>query len=261
MPYRFEKERKNYADYASGHVFYHAPGQPAFPVRLSSEIFQRCLAIRQEQGLTGPVTLYDPCCGGAYHLATLAYLHWHSIDTIIGSDIHPAILSIAARNLSLLTSQGIEQRAKEISTLFTQYQKPSHKAALESAGQFMYQLQTYRENHSLKTYLFVANALNSSEIFSELATQTIDVVMADVPYGQKSAWKNAPSASPEHNSLWFMLDALLPALSEQAVVAIVTTKSESCSHERYRRIERFQIGKRRIFLLQPRHASPSSHRK
>src|SRR5438128_795255 len=40
MPFKFAVERENYADYASGKVFYNLPGHPAFPVRLASEIFQ-----------------------------------------------------------------------------------------------------------------------------------------------------------------------------------------------------------------------------
>ena len=43
MEYKFASERTNYTDLASGNVFYSLPGHPAFPVRLASEIYQRCL--------------------------------------------------------------------------------------------------------------------------------------------------------------------------------------------------------------------------
>ncbi|MFK7803274.1 MAG: hypothetical protein AB8G95_16690, partial [Anaerolineae bacterium] len=39
MPYRFATENKDYSDFASGRVFYGAPGHPVFPVRLISEVF------------------------------------------------------------------------------------------------------------------------------------------------------------------------------------------------------------------------------
>ena len=55
MEYKFANEHANYADLASGHVFYSLPGHPAFPVRLASEIYQRCLALRG----TGNLSLYD----------------------------------------------------------------------------------------------------------------------------------------------------------------------------------------------------------
>jgi len=60
MEYKFATDRANYADLASGHVFYSLPGHPAFPVRLASEIYQRCLALRG-QG-PSPCTIFDPCC-------------------------------------------------------------------------------------------------------------------------------------------------------------------------------------------------------
>ena len=43
MKYRFEIEAKNYEDFASGRVLYNRKGATAFPVRLGSEIIQRCL--------------------------------------------------------------------------------------------------------------------------------------------------------------------------------------------------------------------------
>jgi tRNA G10 N-methylase Trm11 len=87
VPYRFETERRDYSDYASGRVFYGLPGFPALPIRLAGEMFARALALWAAQGLRSPCTVYDPCCGGAYHLATLAYLHWSDIGAIIGSDV------------------------------------------------------------------------------------------------------------------------------------------------------------------------------
>lgn len=91
MPYRFATAASDYSDYAGGRVFYGAPGYPALPVRLASEVLQRCLAIR---GATSPAVLYDPCCGGAYHLGTLAYLHWQRIGAIAGSDVDAEALAL-----------------------------------------------------------------------------------------------------------------------------------------------------------------------
>jgi 23S rRNA (guanine2535-N1)-methyltransferase len=42
MPYQFVKEKEDYSDYASGHVFYGAPGHSAFPVRLVGETSRHC---------------------------------------------------------------------------------------------------------------------------------------------------------------------------------------------------------------------------
>src|SRR5205814_8903957 len=89
MPYRFARERLDYADFASGRVFRSLPGRTGFPVRLADELFQRCLAIRSARGHHAPAVLYDPCCGGATLLCTLAYQPWPALAQIIASDADP----------------------------------------------------------------------------------------------------------------------------------------------------------------------------
>src|SRR5215211_6457770 len=102
MQYKYAKEQQNYSDFSSGRVFYSLPGHPAFPVRLASEIFQRCLAHRKTTyQVSTPCTLYDPCCGAAYHLSILAYLHWGHIREVIASDIDEKAVALAERNLRL----------------------------------------------------------------------------------------------------------------------------------------------------------------
>ena len=109
MRYQFAKERPDYSDLASGRVFYSLPGHPAFPIRLADEILQRCLARRAANHLTGSCVLYDPCCGAAYQLAVLGYLHWHSFREIVGSDMDQKVISLAQKNLGLLSVEGLEK--------------------------------------------------------------------------------------------------------------------------------------------------------
>jgi len=252
MQYRFAKERQDYSDYSSGRVFYGLPGHPAFPVRLASEIFQRCVALREAQGATGPCVLYDPCCGGAYHLSTLAYLHWHAIGEIIGSDVDEEILSIARRNLSLLTVEGLDRRTADISRMLMQYRKASHEAALKSAETLRQRLLDLVETHQIEVRLFAADATDSRVVGEKLAGRKVDVVISDIPYGWHSSWQ-IPDASQAStlSPAWQMLEALLPVLSLGSVVAIASDKRQRVSHEGYRRLERFQVGKRRVVLLQP----------
>ena len=253
MPYQFATENKDYSAYASGHVFYAAPGHPAFPVRLVSEIFQRCLSLRQKNGLSGPVGLFDPCCGSAYHLCTLAYLHWAEIDTLIGSDIDAEILRVAARNLGLLTSEGLEKRIQEIAQLLNLYDKPSHMSAAISAGQFKQQLSAYTQIHPINTRLFQADSTDSPEIMRGLEGRKIDIVLADVPYGKMSNWQSSEHATTAKDeiSLEKMLGVLASALSSSSIIAIASDKGQKCEHPKYRRAGRFQIGKRLVTLLQP----------
>ncbi len=44
MQYHYVYQAKDYSHFSSGRVFHSLPGHPAFPVRLASEIFQRCIA-------------------------------------------------------------------------------------------------------------------------------------------------------------------------------------------------------------------------
>lgn len=251
MPYRFATEKNDYSDYAGGHVFYGTPGQPAFPVRLVSELFQRCLALRQKMALTAPVVLYDPCCGSAYHLSTLAYLHWPEIDTIIGSDIDAGVLSVAARNLSLLTASGLEKRAAEIAAMQNRYGKPSHAAASKSAQRLSRQLGQYLQVHQINRHLFAADATNGRELASGLRGKQVDIVLADIPYGKQSQWLSANASQVKGESLLEpMLEALLSQITDHTIVAIVANKAQKCGHEKYKRLDQFQIGKRRLTLLQ-----------
>lgn len=246
MPYLFAAERHNEADYAGGRVFYSLPGYPAFPVRLVSEIFQRCLALRAADGLTAPVALYDPCCGGAYHLATLAYLHGERIASIAASDIDVDALSLACRNLDLLTLPGLDRRIAELELLWADYGKRSHEEALESAERLRERLCILTERRAIPVSVFQADATDAVGLVGTLGAQSVGVVITDVPYNRLSAWQgDAP------DPLWRMLEALRPVLSPGAVVAVASDKGQTPAHDAYRRADRFQIGKRRIVLLRP----------
>jgi hypothetical protein len=246
MPYRFATERQNYADYAAGKVFYALPGHPAFPIRLASEIFQSCLATRKAHNATTPCTLYDPCCGGAYHLSTLAYLHWNAIHEIIGSDIDEDVLALAQRNLALLTLDGLDRRIEEISVMWAAYGKASHVEALESATTLRQKLKSVK-THPIKTRLFRADATDNQALSANLKEATVDIVMSDIPYGRLSEWQEAASAPA--SPVWSMLDALRCVLTSNSVVAIASDKSQKIAHEHYRRVERFGVGKRHVTLL------------
>lgn len=251
MPYRFAKERPNHTDYASGRVFYGWPGHAAFPVRLTSEIFQRCMAVRKADGITDPCILYDPCCGGAYHLSTLAFLHWSAIDKIIGSDADKEVLSLAERNLALLTVEGLNQRAAEISEMLESFGKPSHAAALESAKTLKGQLLGLVKTHEVKTRVFHADATDGEALREQLHCQ-VDIVITDVPHGRLSLWQDpAHSQASALSPIWRMLEALRQVLSLNSVVAVAANKQQKVSHEAYQRVDRFRIGKRQVVLLQP----------
>jgi len=251
MQYQYAKERPDYSDLASGRVFYSLPGHPAFPIRLADEILQRCLAELEANQVTGPCVLYDPCCGAAYQLAILGYIHWHSFREVVGSDIDQKAVRVAQQNLGLLSVNGLDKRISEISEMIRLYGKVSHREALDSAHRLQNRIRTLTKEHFLKTRTFQANALDGAMLRESLKGLGVDIVFVDVPYGLHSHWYNPDSSSTLGNSLWQMLNALLDVLVPTSVVAVVSDKLQRASHEGYQRIEQFQVGKRRVVLLKP----------
>jgi len=243
MPYAFATENIDYSDYAGGRVIYSSPGAAAFPVRLASEIFQRA----QRHLPARRLALYDPTCGGAYHLAALGFLHGNAIETLLASDADENILSLAGRNLGLLSAEGLAQREEEIAALYRDYGKQSHAEALRSAAVLHERLKRFP---AIRTRLFQANALDTGALHQHLSGETIDLVISDVPYGHLTGWI-LPGGSAEPNPLWHMLNALRPVLGAQSVVCIAADKSQKTAHEGFRRLERFQIGKRQVVILRP----------
>jgi len=255
VPYRFAAERPNYSDVASGRVFASQPASPGFPVRLASEIFQRCLAIRRGQGLMQPCALYDPCCGAGYLLGVVAYLHGESIRSLAGSDISAKAVALAARNLSLLTLGGIERRISEIEELLDRYGKESHRDALASARVFRERVMKLESSRPVQVHVFQADALDGAAMAAGLDAAQVDVVLTDVPYGQHSQWQGAPSEDPIGGMLAALSDVLLP----DGLVAVASDKQQKAAHPLFQRVDHFQVGRRKVVILQleaPSSASP-----
>jgi tRNA G10 N-methylase Trm11 len=249
MQYKYEITPNDYSDLASGRVFYSVPGHPAFPVRLASEIFQRCLAQRESiYTALDPCTLYDPCCGAAYHLSIVGYLLGKHIREIIASDIDEKAIDLADRNLGLLNMTGLEKRIQEITTMIEHYNKDSHKDALKSAKNLKDKITLLNREHVITTRVFQANATDEETLVRNIRATSVDIVFTDVPYGLHSRWEST-GGSP--NPIWSMLDALTEIVSSSSILAIASDKRQKVSHERYQRIEHFQAGKRRVTILRP----------
>jgi 23S rRNA G2445 N2-methylase RlmL len=253
MPYRFAQERDDYTDFAAGQVLYSLPGQPAFPVRLATEIFQRCRAHLLRLGRAQPYTVYDPCCGSAYLLVTLAYLHWHEIHQLIGSDIDPAVIPLAERNLSLITPAGMDARIEQLVRLYEAYGNVSHAQALVSARRLQARLLASCQRHTLTGHIFVANALSREDLLQHRELRAVDLIIADLPYGQRSTWIAADQPIAPSNPAWQLLDALQAVASSNTIIALTSNKQQKIAHDAYQRVEQFQIGKRRtvFFMLRP----------
>ena len=100
----------NFEDFAGGRVLYHMPGTSNFPVRLAGEIFMRCVQFVEKE----KAVLYDPCCGGGHLLTVLGFLCGDRIGSVYGSDIDEEAVALAAKNLSLLTEEGLARRKAQL---------------------------------------------------------------------------------------------------------------------------------------------------
>ena len=252
MPYQFATDRPDYSDLASGRVLYNLPGHPAFPIRLADEIVQRCLAVRKENHLKEPCTLFDPCCGGAYLLSVLGYLHWGAYREIIASDVDQDSIHTAQKNLGLLSRVGMEQRINELKEMCRLYGKKSHQDALESAYRLQQKINIQTRDHLVQTRAFQANALDKKQLQGALNNVGIDIVFADVPYGHHSQWQRPISGTESSPPLWQMLNSFLGILLPTSLVAVAFDKSQKATHEGYHRLDQFQVGKRRIAILRPK---------
>jgi 23S rRNA (guanine2535-N1)-methyltransferase len=250
MPYEYARDRENYEIFAGGGVLYSLPGHTAFPVRLANEIFNRCIALWDPEGQSDPCTLYDPCCGGAYHLTTLAYLNWKRIKRIFASDIDKDALALAGRNLSLLSIDGLDRRIAELSVLVQQFGKSSHAASLGDATNLRQRQLEIAKDHAIETHLFRADATERAQVLTGIGNVKIDIVITDVPYGQRSHWHSDRQATaPAIDPIYLMLESLSTVLSSRAVVAVAATKRDSIAHPRYQRLRKFKLGKRQVAFL------------
>ncbi len=234
------KKKINFEDYSSGRVIYGAPGATNFPVGLASDIFEKCKQYLNEQGSFGPYSLYDPFCGAGYSLTVLGLLHGQSIKNIFASDVDKTILEFAHKNLSLLSTRGIDNRISELEKFIKEYKKDSHKEALKSAlviKENVNSLQT-------KTSEFQFDMLKGEELPKQI--NKIDLVITDVPYGKLANWEGVEEGK---NPIQITLDKIKNRLNEVSIVAVVLNKKQEIKYNGYEKIKTLKFPKRKVFLL------------
>lgn len=230
----------NYEDYSSGRVIYSASGATNFPVRLSNQIFEKCVEYLKSKNNYGPYKVYDPFCGFAYTLTVIGFMHPSNVEALYASDVDKKSLEFAGKNLALLSSTGIDRRIAELEYLINTFDKDSHRAALASA-------------HKLKSQIATSNIEISSFHSDALAQATppefihnIDIVIADLPYGRLTEWNDIT----EQNNSQTFLNNIRSCLASTSIIAITSDKKQIIDHQGYERIKKFNTGKRKTILLQ-----------
>jgi len=238
--YKFTN-KENYEDYSSGRVLYGAPNATNFPVRFSSEIFQRCNDYLSKKGKQGPYTIYDPFCGIGYSLSVMSFLHGSDIKSIIASDVDKTMIEFAEKNLSLLTIKGLNTRIEELQGFIEKYKKDSHKESLESAYRLKEKLV-----EPIGLQIFQFNILTNEPLLDFV--KNIDIVIADLPYGKLTNWEDVEN---ESNPTQRFLDKVRDRLSKESIVAVSFNKKQKVEYEGFNKIKAFTLGKRKVLLLEP----------
>lgn len=235
MEYKYYKNQ-SFEFLSPGSVLYGQYGIPNFPVKLAYEIFNRATHYLDTKK---NLTLYDPCCGGAYMLTTIALLQQSLISSIYASDINVDVLKTATNNLSLLTNQGLQQRKKEVTSLFQKYSKESHLRSLSLFDHFYKLIDNNTE--TIQSKVFEQDVLNPSK--SQESFQA-DIIITDVPYGNLVSW------SGEHG-IDTLLDNMSDHINAKTIICIVHDRHQKRTNQSYARLEKFKAGKRIVELLRP----------
>ncbi|WMJ87134.1 hypothetical protein [Anaerocolumna sp. MB42-C2] len=234
MEYQYGND-KNYEDFASGRVLHNYKGITNFPARLAQEIFGRCLKYSHKKS---DICLYDCCCGGGYMLTVLGFMNVQIISEIIGSDINPDAVYKAQNNLELLHTDGLNKRMEQIRELSREYGKESHEEALQSAIKLHKKL----EGSNIITRVFTANVFENL-----ILNKTPDIIITDVPYGEIVTWEGA-----DNGNIDLLLDSLYSICNNETVIGICMDKSQKNTNDKFQRLEKQQIGKRRFEILKRR---------
>lgn len=233
MEYKYGK-KENYEHFSSGRVLYHVAGMTNFPVRLAQEIYGRCLQYSPKKN---NICLYDCCCGGGYLLTVLGFLNQDTIARIIGTDIDVQLLNTARKNLSLLTKEGIDKRIEEIEHMIASYGKQSHIEARDSVLVLKSMIKA-----NIEFEVFQADVLREIKLGVKP-----DIIITDVPYGNMVQWKGH-----EGDSVNQMLDTLFETCDSGSIIGLCMNKKQRIKNEKFVRLEKQQIGKRRFEILRKR---------
>ena len=245
MRFLFETTKRDFSDLAGGRVLYSVVGAAPPPVRLICEVFQRCASLLEDSGVYRPLVVYDPLCGTGYLLTVIGFLHRDRIVELWGSDINADLVAIAEANLSLLSESGILARERWLREQAAQFNKPSHAEAVHSVVRLR-RLVESRAEPIVRCHL--ADAL--CEIPPVVNVRRVDLVFADLPYGNLADWHEADSLEcpPEEAFMQRCASWMRPG----AILAAFTSKKQHLEHSAFRRRMRLRHGRRQVWVFERR---------
>jgi len=236
MAYRLATSRDDYRDLASGSVLRSAPGYPAYPVRLSSELFLRALSHLPER----PAGLWDPCCGSGILITTVGLLHRERLRYVLATDVDPEAVALALRNVALLTGTGLAARADELRERQKEFDKAVHGEAAEAAMRLAQR--PANSGGDLSASVAAADVFDPVSLSAVVSTPPPYLVLTDLPYGNQTTWVGSPpsNAEPTHAAM----RALAAVLPDHAVIALTVQGRKVPTPPELQPLERFRVGTR-----------------
>lgn len=236
MGYRYATERTDHSALASGQVLRSAPGFPGFPVRLASELLQRAMVHLEGGG----VRLWDPCCGSGYLATVLGLLHRDLLTHVRATDVDADAVGIAARNLELLTAEGLAERERELRRSARDFGRVAFIERAEAARDLAARLAEMGGD--------LPHVSAVADVFTLTEPVESDLVITDVPYGEMTRWEGSAPEDPLRGLLASM-GRVLPA---RAVVVVTARTRRVRLPEGVQALERVKVGNRSAVLVRAR---------
>ncbi len=200
---------ESYEDAGGGRVIHSAPGFPGFPPRLAVELFERARLLTGRER----VGLWDPMCGAGGIPTAVAMLRPERVQRVLASDVDPAAVTLAAKNLALATPAGLAERRRELTARGADADR---LAAIDRL------LDVPGRSSALRTDAVEADVTDAGSL-ARLDLDGIHVALCDLPYGTQTSWSAATSAGPPAAAALETLGAVLPT---GAVIVFVTTERD-----------------------------------
>ena len=163
--------------------------------------------------------------------------------------IEAEAISIAAKNVKLLSAEGMLDRQAELAALAKVSGRESHVVATASAAALHAWLD--RQSSALQqTSIFEADATDPDAIRAHFpANPSIDIGFADVPYELHSSWRTEATgrAGPEMKVLATLADLSVP------LALLATRKGLKLTNPRYKRAAKLKNGHRVLWIFELAH--------
>lgn len=184
--------------------------------------------------------LWDPCCGSGYLVTVLGLLHRDLLTHVRASDVDPDAVAIAARNLELLTAEGLAERERELRRSALDFGRVAYVERAEAARDLAAGLAATGGDLPHESAV--------ADVFTLTEPVDADLVVTDVPYGEMTRWEGDIPQDPVHG----LLSSMGRVLPERSVVVVTARTRRVRLPEGVRALERVKVGNRSAVLVRAR---------